>query len=96
LAIAGDAVEPDPLRHPLDKTPIPLWTPEPSKFLLADKSQPFVKLRSSHNWITNDGEKLLVLGADKAKMIASSAVLRWYFELFDQDLSEPVKLALQL
>lgn len=90
--LPGMRLNPDPLRHPLDKTPIPLWTPEPSKFLLADKNQPFVKLHGSHNWITNDGEKLLVLGADKAKMIASNAVLRWCFELFDRDLSEPVKL----
>lgn len=35
---------------------------------------------------------MLVLGADKAKTIASNVVLRWYSELFDRDLSEPVKL----
>ena len=85
-------VVPNPQRHPLDKIPLSLWTLEPSKFLIADKDQPFVKLHGSHNWITNDGEQLLVLGADKAKTIASNAVLRWYYELFDRDLSEPVKL----
>jgi hypothetical protein len=83
---------PDPQRHPLDKTPLSLWTPEPSTFLIADKYQPFIRLHGSHNWITNDGEQMLVLGADKAKTIASNVVLRWYSELFDRDLSEPVKL----
>ena len=90
--LPGMRVVPNPQRHPLDKIPLSLWTLEPSKFLIADKDQPFVKLHGSHNWITNDGEQLLVLGADKAKTIASNAVLRWYYELFDRDLSEPVKL----
>jgi hypothetical protein len=90
--LPGMRLIPDPQRHPLDKTPLPLWTPEPSAFSIADKHQPFVKLHGSHNWVTGDGEQLLVLGADKAKTIASNAVLRWYFELFERDLSEPVKL----
>jgi hypothetical protein len=83
---------PDPQRHALDETPLLSWTPEPSQFSVAAKQQPFIKLHGSHNWVANDGEQLLVLGADKAKTIASNAVLRWYSELFDRDLSEPVRL----
>jgi hypothetical protein len=42
--------------------------------------------------VTNDGEQLLVLGADKSKTIASHEVLRWYLKLFDEELTRPVKL----
>ena len=82
---------PDPNRHPLDKAPLK-WTPEPTQFHLDDKRQPFVKLHGSHNWVTNDGEQLLILGANKSATIASHDVLRWYFELYENELSEPVKL----
>jgi hypothetical protein len=81
----------DPTRQPLDKTPLQ-WTPEPARFVLTEEHQPFVKLHGSHNWVTNDGERLLVLGANKSVAIQGQEVLRWYFELFRQSLAEPVKL----
>jgi hypothetical protein len=82
---------PDLSRHPLDRTPL-LWTPDPSRQTVAEKYQAFIKLHGSHNWVTNDGERLLVLGANKSAAIQGQEILRWYFDLFRLALAEPVKL----
>lgn len=52
-------------------------------------AQPYFKLHGSSNWETEGAERLLVIGAHKAAMIARHPVLRWYHDEFRRYLAMP-------
>ncbi|MEX0815305.1 MAG: SIR2 family protein [Dongiaceae bacterium] len=64
------------------------WSPmEPDKWKLSRRTQPYIKLHGSSNWIDGDGGQLLVMGGNKAATIQQHQILRWYFEKFVENLS---------
>lgn len=67
-------------------------TPDPENFRLAPNMQPFIKLHGSHNWISDSGDPLMILGTDKSARIAALDVLRWYLDLFKGEFNEPTRL----
>jgi len=58
------------------------------QFDLPANMQPIFKLHGSVNWRDKDGERLLVMGANKITAISGSAVLRRYLTEFEKRLSE--------
>lgn len=81
----------DSSRDPLSQLPVKR-TPSSDHFQLTQKMQPFIKLHGSHNWISDSGDPLMILGADKTSRIEALAVLRWYLELFKTEFSKPTRL----
>jgi hypothetical protein len=65
------------------------WKPATTPFKLAGNMQPYFKLHGSSNWYTDDGESLLVMGANKDLFINRYPVLHWYFNTFRWYLSYP-------
>ena len=64
------------------------WTPmEPDEWKLSRRTQPYIKLHGSSNWIDGDGGQLLVMGGNKSKTIQQHEILHWYFEKFVENLS---------
>ncbi len=64
-----------------------LWSP------IADASarptanlQPYFKLHGSSNWITREGQQLLIMGGEKAKEIRLHPILDRYASLFREHL----------
>ena len=49
----------------------------------------YVKLHGSFNWRRDDGNRALVIGANKSKLLSDEPLLNWYQELFQQVLNEP-------
>ncbi len=55
----------------------------------------YVKLHGSFGWWGQSGEAALVIGNTKSHMIEQEPLLRWYFELFEEVLSQPnIKLVI--
>jgi len=54
---------------------------------LAARMQPYVKLHGSAGWLDANNEPILVMGGNKAGMIATSGILQWYLQLFEEFLS---------
>jgi hypothetical protein len=65
------------------------WKPATTPFRLAGNMQPYFKLHGSSNWDADDGESLLVMGANKDLFINRYPVLHWYFNTFKWYLSHP-------
>jgi hypothetical protein len=65
------------------------WKPATTPFRLAGNMQPYFKLHGSSNWYADDGESLLVMGANKDLFISRYPVLHWYFSTFRWYLSHP-------
>lgn len=49
----------------------------------------YVKLHGSQHWISESGERRLVLGKAKSALIKSEPLLDWYFQLFEEALMRP-------
>lgn len=81
----------DPGRTPLDSRP-DTWEPDPSRLMIQDKTQPYFKLHGSSNWVSSDGERLLVLGSEKLQQVNAQQTLHWYVEQFESYLAQPTKL----
>ena len=81
----------DPARQPLDPAPV-LWKPDPKGFHIDRKYQSYVKLHGSSNWVTNEGERLLIIGSNKLARIQGLDVLRSAFETFRESLAAPARL----
>jgi hypothetical protein len=82
----------DPSRGPFDPRPT-MYTPlAPSEFAVRKGDQPCYKLHGSSNWTTDEGGSLLVMGANKATTLAGHPVLKWYFDKFQEYLSQPVRV----
>lgn len=64
-----------------------LWVPEPDRFRVPQRMQPYVKLHGSYRWEDGSGNRLMVMGASKGLTIAAHAVLKWYFAEFQRYLS---------
>jgi hypothetical protein len=65
------------------------WIPASPPFTVSPRLQPYFKMHGSSNWYTDDGLNLLVMGADKERVIRQSDVLRWYYDQFESYLSRP-------
>ena len=65
------------------------WKPTTTHFQLASNMQPYFKLHGSSNWYADDGESLLVMGANKDLFINRYPLLQWYFSTFKWYLSYP-------
>jgi len=59
--------------------------PEPAQGLHGQFN--IIKLHGSFNWRTADARSALVVGTEKSGQIASSPLLRWYFDIFRKVLS---------
>ena len=77
-------------------TPIPTgpnnlgkWTPDPSRFNVNPRLQPYFKLHGSSNWIDSSSHELLVLGGNKASIIERYPILKWSHDRFMEYLSRP-------
>ena len=81
----------NPTATPLDPTPIQ-WKPDTSGFRVLEKYQPYFKLHGSSNWVTGDGDQLMILGTDKFSQIQGQEILKWSVDRFKEYLSGPVKL----
>jgi hypothetical protein len=81
----------DPARQRLDRNPV-LWRPGPKGFDIDGKFQPYIKLHGSSNWITDEGERLLIIGSNKLARIQGQDVLRASFDAFRQHLATPARL----
>lgn len=74
----------------LPEHPVPLgswadtdWLPNPrEEFSVSEGSQPIIKLHGSSNWISNDSERLMIMGGAKSSQISSIPILSYYFEYF--------------
>ena len=89
--IPGTRIIVDPQRDPMSTIP-DRRTPDPANFRVQDKLQPYFKLHGSANWETDDGQKLLVMGANKMASIQDQGLLKWSFDRFKEYLSAPTKL----
>jgi hypothetical protein len=49
----------------------------------------YVKLHGSQGWLSHDGSDGMVVGTQKAAVIESEPLLRWYFSLFEQVINRP-------
>ena len=65
------------------------WTPDPSGPTLQGSLQPFIKLHGSSNWTDVSGRQLLVMGGNKASIIAQFPMLKWNHDQFMDYLSRP-------
>ena len=48
----------------------------------------YVKLHGSFNWRTTDGSGAMVLGHQKEEQIKKEPILKWYFKIFEEVLSQ--------
>lgn len=82
----------DPGRTPFDGS-LDQWKPKtPKGFVVEKKQQPCFKLHGSMNWISADGDQVLVMGANKVGTLKGHPLLKWYFEQFKAYLQQPVRL----
>ncbi len=81
----------DPSRQPLDLTPV-TWKPDPGGFQVHKGYQPYFKLHGSSNWITNEGERLLIIGSNKLSRIQGQDVLRHFLDTLTGYLAQSSKL----
>ncbi len=56
--------------------------------LLADGSSFLIKLHGSYNWLSSDGTSAMVIGRGKTKQIQKEPLLKHYFEIFNEVLSQ--------
>jgi hypothetical protein len=56
--------------------------------LLKEGSYFLIKLHGSYNWKDSDGSSAMVIGRGKTKQINNEPLLQYYFELFDEVLSQ--------
>lgn len=89
--LPGMKAIPDFNRPAMSKTPFK-YSPDEAAFRVDPKSQAFVKLHGSHNWRSDNGDQLVILGANKSAIIAGHKILSWYFELFEREFDQPVRL----
>jgi SIR2-like domain len=68
------------------------WKPDQTRFLVEPRYQPYFKLHGSCNWLTADGDQLMILGSDKTAQIQGQEILRWSFQQFEGYLSKPTRL----
>ena len=69
------------------------WQPRSrAEFVTEPDLQPIYKLHGSSNWVSARDEKMLVIGGEKSRAIASHEVLAWYSEEFERWLSTGVRL----
>jgi hypothetical protein len=64
-------------------------TPDAALFTESTRLQPYFKLHGSINWVSDAGERLLILGGRKALEINQHPILRWYQERFEFHLMQP-------
>jgi hypothetical protein len=68
------------------------WSPvdDPKKRIVGQNEQPYFKLHGSSKWIdTIKGQRVLVIGGDKAFAIAEHEILMWYYDQFREYLAKP-------
>jgi hypothetical protein len=59
------------------------WLPNPrEEFSVSEGAQPIIKLHGSSNWISNDSERLMIMGGAKSSQISSIPILSYYLEYF--------------
>ncbi len=55
----------------------------------------FIKLHGSLRWVTQDGDRIKIIGVNKERAIEKVPLLKWYFELFKHALNrDNVKLVI--
>jgi hypothetical protein len=66
------------------------WQPLPDhEYRIEQRSQPYIKLHGSSNWVPSGGNPLLIIGGNKDKAIQRHKILRRYALEFSNRLSEP-------
>jgi hypothetical protein len=69
---------------------IAVMEPNPADFKLGLGVQPYVKLHGSSNWIDGpSGDRILVMGGQKAITIKQFSLLTWYHDEFRRHLMRP-------
>jgi hypothetical protein len=64
--------------------------PNPSDFVMPAGVQPYVKLHGSVNWVESSaGQRVLIMGGQKAVSIGRFPILTWYHEEFRKMLLRP-------
>jgi hypothetical protein len=82
-------MHPKPLNDPTLQA-VAHWSPrEQAEFQVHERLQPLVKLHGSWNWIAETGQRLLIMGGNKAREIKNHPILSWNFELFKKYLHKP-------
>jgi hypothetical protein len=67
-----------------------MMEPNPSDFTMPTTVQPYVKLHGSVNWMeSNVGQRLLIMGGQKAVSIGRYPILTWYHDEFRKMLLRP-------
>jgi hypothetical protein len=67
-----------------------LREPDPANFALAPRTQPYIKLHGSCNWNNGPtGDRILVMGGQKAVAIDQFPLLTWYHRKFHSFLTRP-------
>jgi hypothetical protein len=64
------------------------WHQMDQPFVLSANMQPYFKLHGSTNWLSPNGEQLIVMGSDKHSTIMRHPILNWYAEKFLEALSK--------
>jgi len=59
-----------------------------SKYLPSNGDYCFIKLHGSLGWLSHDGHNQLILGTNKVNDIAKEPLLKWYFEIFKEAISQ--------
>ncbi len=49
----------------------------------------YIKLHGSLGWLSHDGSQQMILGTNKLEDLKNSPLLNWYFELFQEAISQP-------
>jgi len=68
---------------------VQLRTPDPANFVVPPRMQPYFKLHGSSNWLSENGDRLLIMGGNKAVEINQYPLLNWYHQQFKAYLSRP-------
>jgi hypothetical protein len=68
---------------------VAIRTPDPSAFQEQGGFQPYYKLHGSSNWHSDAGERMLIMGGNKAVNINQYPLLRWYSQKFVEYLGRP-------
>jgi hypothetical protein len=67
-----------------------LMEPNPSDFTMPTTVQPYVKLHGSVNWVESSmGQRVLIMGGQKAVSIGRYPILTWYHDEFRKMLLRP-------
>jgi SIR2-like domain len=82
-------LNPSPHYFDPNLTKTAIRTPDPSSFQEKGGLQPYYKLHGSANWHSHSGERMLVMGGNKAVNIGQHPLLRWYSQKFTEYLSRP-------